>query len=367
MTSTYKYIDISSTFRNRNLYPSPSNFVLNVSGSKNVSMNPLQSEDPIVKGVPSASGYTTAVSTPVMVTLSANASALNNFYTDDYVQLGSEYGLITLYDGTTKVAIISNSFVGIYPVGTPYNIRGQLPILTSSIGAFPLSTENLINLGPLASNINNTYTGMFIYFITGIAQGKVVQITNYNGATNIATLRKPLSDCGPPSFGDIYEILQFTENNSYPLIYPGTIGFSQPVGYAIELLYLIIPNVSIKSAYGGTFSNYPYLYVTLFNDGNMHTGQTLYSNNPAASKALFKIPIGLNLKQEIFFTLRDAKQIQVVKFVPDQALRFSINFPNGEPVIFETPDNLSPLAPNPFLQISATFAIRRLDGEIVGK
>jgi hypothetical protein len=94
----------------------------------------------------------------------------------------------------------------------------------------------------------------------------------------------------------------------------------------------------------------------------MHADKVLYTNNPAAQSVLFKIPLGLQLRKETFFTLKDAKMINVAKIKLDQAMRFRLVLPDGSPIVFATPDNVGPNAPNPLLQISATFACRRIDG-----
>ena len=51
---------------------------------------------------------------------------------------------------------------------------------------------------------------------------------------------------------------------------------------------------------------------------------------------------------------------QTIKFKPNDNLYFSVRLPNGElysPVESET---FSPLEPNPYIQISAAFSIRRV-------
>jgi hypothetical protein len=90
----------------------------------------------------------------------------------------------------------------------------------------------------------------------------------------------------------------------------------------------------------------------------------LYSNNPNEQGALFRVPLGLNLRTETFFTLKDSKCIQTVKFKPDQPLHFRLTLPSGDPVIFATADNPLPQNVNPLLQISCAFAIRRIDGSL---
>jgi hypothetical protein len=127
---------------------------------------------------------------------------------------------------------------------------------------------------------------------------------------------------------------------------------------------MTVPNQTLASGYGGTLNNYPYLLLQFYNEGNMHADKVIYSNNPNEQTCLFKIPLGLNLSTETFFTLKDARMIQVVKHKLDQPLRFRLLLPDGEVVTFATSDNVPPEEINPFLQISATFAFRRIDGSL---
>src|SRR5438132_3381231 len=89
----------------------------------------------------------------------------------------------------------------------------------------------------------------------------------------------------------------------------------------------------------------------------MHAIKVIYSYNTHEQSALFKIPLGLNLKNETFFTLKDCRMIQVVKHKLDQPVRFRLLLPDGSPVIFATPDNVPPQAVNPLLQISVSLGL----------
>jgi hypothetical protein len=314
-----------------------------------------------VNGVPIQVSTTQAGSTTTSIVFSTGSNIVN-YYVNNYLQLGSEYNIIISYNNTTLTATVNTPFNSAPAAGVTYYIRKDIPIFSSTLGAG--STINSLNLGSAASSTNGHYMGYYIYFTSGSNIGSTALITSYSSNTKIATV-KPLLNT--PSTGDAYDILQFTKDNYSPLLYWGTIGFNQPVCYSMELLYLLVPNQVLASGYGGTLAQYPYLYLKIYNEGNRASDHVMSSNNPNSPEVLFMIPLGLNLKSESFFTLKDAKCIQVVKFKPDMALRFSLTLPNGDPIIFATPDNLSPLAPNPFLQISASIAIRRLDGDLAFK
>lgn len=356
--SVYKYLDLDSSWRDRVQYPNPSEYIVPVAYGPSQAQNAFQARSPISNAFPSVVSTTQAGSTTTQIILNDASSNIPDFYDGNYLQLGNEYQIITAYNALTQTATVMNAFTVAPVAGTTYYIRGAIPTLSSAIVAG--STQQVLNLGSAASSITGTYVGYYIYFTSGPNIGTSVLISVYNGSTQQATLAKALINI--PGATDTYDILQFSGDSFSPVIYSGTSGFNQPVCYSVELLYLTMPNQILSSGYGGSLNFYPYLYVQLSNSGNLHEINTIYTNNPNAQVALFKVPLGLNLRSETFFCLKDAKMIQVCKFKPDQAMHFRVYLPNGEPIVWATPDNAPPLSVNPLLQISATFGLRRIDG-----
>jgi len=360
MGSIMKYLCLDSSWRNRINYPNPADYVAQVAYGPGSALNAFQALSPVADSFPTAVGLTQAGSTTTQVVLAANSSTIVNFYNNLYLQIGTQFSIITAYNPTTQTATVATAFSVPPPAGTTYYIRGALPTLSSNLVAG--STQLILNLGLSASTVDQAYQGFYIYFTSGPNIGTATLIASYNGTTQQATLAKALAFL--PGATDAYDILQYSGDSWSPVIYSGTTGFSQPVCYSIELCYLIVPNQTIISGYGGTLNNYPYLDLALFNEGNQHADKVLYSNNPNEQSVLFRVPLGLNINTETFFTLKDSKCIQVVKLKLDQPLRFRITLPSGDPVIFATADNVPPENVNPLVQISATFACRRIDGSL---
>lgn len=357
---THKYIDVNSQFRNRNLYPSASDFVIPISlGGKNLSYNAFQSADPLIASFPiqvSTIGVGSTVDDIVLN--SPDASSIDNFYNGSYIQVGQEYRIIKKYNGGTKTATVESSFIIPPVIGDNYYIRGGVPVISSSLG--PNNDSNsILDLGAIPQQEDDYWTGYYIYFRTGANTGIASVIISSSFATNKITLGKALPNV--PLAGDEYDILQYTGDNQQPLIYTGTTTMNQPVCYAIELLNVSIPNTLLSSGYGGTPDNYPYFYVSLYSEGGNFSNSTIYSNNPSSHNAVFKVPIGLTFKTETFFTLKDCNMSQTIKFNPFTNLHFKLTLPNGDLVLFDKEDNPQYLEPNPLLQISATFGIQRLD------
>lgn len=359
--SIYKYLDLDSTYRNRIIYPNPSNFVIPISLGTSNANSALNAQAPVADAYPFVISTTQAGSSTTQIVLNSSSSTISNFYNGKYLQIGTDYRIITAYNASTNTATVESPFTSAPGAGTTYYIRDGIPILSSTLAG---GNNQVVQLGLSASSLDNSYVGYFIYFRSGAAIGQSSVIINYTGSTQTATLGKSLTAI--PVAGDAYDILQFSYDSFQPLIYNGTLGFNQPVCYSIELLYVTLPIQLMTGGYGGTFNNYPYVYLELYNEGNIHSINNLYTNNPNAQIALFKIPLG-GTCTGAFATYKDAKMIPVVKIKPDQALHFRLFLPDGSDIIFSTPDNQPPNAPNPFIQMSASFALRRIDGGIESK
>jgi len=162
----------------------------------------------------------------------------------------------------------------------------------------------------------------------------------------------------------IIEVLPYLKDNEYPLNYTGsTVSQNQAVCYEIKLVSLILPNIPLKNTIGGIIAFYPYIYVEFSNkiDPNGGNKGVIYSNNPNASKALFKVSIqDTNNPDKTSFIKLRGDGIQTIKFKPNDYLYFRVFLNDG--ILFETskPDNSPPLPPDFFVQISAEFEIRRL-------
>ena len=356
-----KYLCLDSSWRVRPLWPNPADFVIPVSyNSANSASTAFLAQSPVADAFPTVVGLTQAGSTTTQIVLAANSSSIINAYNNQYLEINGVYSLIISYLPATQTATVQTPFAAPPLAGQIYYIRSAPATLSSNL--IPGSTQLVLNLGPVAPMVNQTFQGFYVYFTSGPNVGIAVLIANYLGAAQQAILVKSLPNV--PGATDAYDILQYSVDSYSPMIYSGTTGFNQPACYSIELCYLIVPNQIITSGYGGTLNNYPYLDLALYNEGNPHANQVIYSNNPNEQACLFRIPLGLNINTETFFTLKDAKCIQVCKIKLDQPLHFRLTLPSGDPVIFATPDNVIPANINPLLQISVTLACRRIDGSL---
>jgi hypothetical protein len=132
----------------------------------------------------------------------------------------------------------------------------------------------------------------------------------------------------------------------------------------VELISLILPNLPLDNNIGGLIAFYPYLYVELSNVTAPSSGTPgiIYSNNPNAKRALFRVAIDDTPTPVIskFIKVDGDGAVQTVKFKPNDNLKIRVYLADGTLFETQTKDTTPPSFPDPFVQISAEFSIRRL-------
>lgn len=147
------------------------------------------------------------------------------------------------------------------------------------------------------------------------------------------------------------------------------LGYNKEFFCELQLKSLLLPNQKLGLTRGGTATALPYVYVQFSNlnsvsGSNTGTGNLIISNNPNSFGMTFRAVIeeyptntnNTELKQNFIRFTSDMKQ-QVWININTQ-FQFKIILPNG--ILFDviTPEFYSPNPPNPFKQISATFALK---------
>lgn len=166
----------------------------------------------------------------------------------------------------------------------------------------------------------------------------------------------------PTVGGAAINIVSYLKDNYNPLNYNGTMtSVNEAVCYEVELVSLIMPNLSLVT--GSRLVFYPFVYVELCNvtTPSGASNDIIYSNNPASNRALFIAPItDTNQPISSSFMKISSPMSQTVKFKPNDSLRFSVYLPDGR--LFRTiqTDYMSPYPPNGRLQIEAVFSVRRM-------
>ena len=139
---------------------------------------------------------------------------------------------------------------------------------------------------------------------------------------------------------------------------------SEPVCYHIRLQSLTLPNITLSTGNGNRIAFYPYVYVE-FSSNTVRPSTILFTNSPVArrSKALFLVPITniVSPDRATFVNLSGGGMVHNITITPNDNFRFSVYLPNGD--LFQTLEQETniPDFPNPNIQISAVFNMKRVE------
>jgi hypothetical protein len=291
--------------------------------------------------------------TPVPNTLFVpSGSDASNAYVGCYLYNDTQGQFVTITDYDTVYHKVIATIPGGWLPSDQYSIRAQLP----TVGHFPLaapSTTYTLNLNGIAVS-----PGLGD-FIRVVSTNEIVKVVSFDPATRIATVA-PLLDA-PLAFGEIVELLSQTSDNYKTLSYNGTsVGQHEQVSYDVSLVSGTVPNVPILNGMGGFPSDYPFLYVELY-DTNHPAQNTLFSNNHS-NKSYFKVttPTGQLINREEKFTKYTGDlSHKTIRFRPTSNFRIAWRLPSGETIRFAINDTRSPYPPNQMLQTSVLFNIKR--------
>jgi hypothetical protein len=228
----------------------------------------------------------------------------------------------------------------------PYNFASPAGVFWDTLQASPSVSQ--IQLGPLASNKNDAYKGMYIFvppygvgattifpylFTDPLFAYQWSAISSYNGTTKVATLRKPL--IAIPPVGTNYLLTWFSYDSFRSLNYVGTEVFNQPRCANISLISLQVPAfVPLSNSGGGYISDYPYVWVCLYAEKNLSYSQPIVSASPYSKEALFKCSL-IGTQPTKYLQLSSTIGSQTVAFRPNDSLRLKIILPSGEFVKFQ--------------------------------
>ncbi len=290
-----------------------------------------------------------------------NGSPGNNAYFSWYLYNESDntYRVINFYDATTKIVSVDATVGVTWADGDVFDIRKELPVIVGDVSSATLNSV-IITSPPTVgsfSSVSNFYKGDFIRVRD---TNEARRITSYDG-TNMFVV-SPAFDTLPAG---VVEILPFSYDNFNPFVYTGSqVSQQENVCYELELLDLVLPNQILDSEQGSRIAFYPYVYVELVNLSSSSAGNKniLYSNNPNSVNMLWRVAIDdISNQTSTSFIKNDCDgSCQTVKFKPNDNLHFSVRLSNGE--LFKTvlEESYSPYKPNPLIQISGMFSMKRM-------
>lgn len=310
----------------------------------------IRKEAPIVGELNNEVGQPSSLIFSLPPTFSSVPDAYRNFY----IKVGNQIGLITRY-----VTLTGNS------PGCIDDLHIYLPSNASNVNGF---------YNNMYLQINGEVRKIVSYTVSGVEPNivRIAEISSYFSGCyyvmsgDLIEIRTGfiVTPFDPPfTNGDKFEILPFSYDNHNPFVYTGS-AQQEICCYQIELVDLILPNKILNCGFGSRIAFYPYLYVEVTNISGSSSGtkNAIYSNNPNATSAVFRVPIYdvQNPIASAFVKLDGDGMIQTLKFKPNDSIFFSVRLPNGELFKILEPERYSPQQPNPDIQISALFGFKRV-------
>jgi len=403
-----KTVFVDSTYRNRNLNESQSQFVLNYNRtdldvildakSRQVAFdNKGDTYPPIGTTVTNAS----PTLGEVIVDLLGSTPDTERFYRNMIIEiaepdgtLGSKIPLVSSIESrsindyqelvdpagptTFQRVFLSMPLTTTYTTSAVWTFREETPRIRNTFVVAatlnPSASTVLINSSDIKTGIlgmgirimaPKLYTALGTDYVTTEEINMTRMIVNVEdlGTEAILTLDSPLAANigGVVTDTYVYEILKTTEAFN-PFFYSGSMCQQEEINYVVRLATLTIPNKTLTNSGGGTIINHPYLYVKLSNS-RMPTYNILNSNNPNAKTALFKVPIdddAISNTAVKFFQFTHCQMKQLVNSKIFAEFSFSVFLPNGEVLAFVENEKFQPFPPNSDVQISAKFSFKEV-------
>jgi len=287
-----------------------------------------------------------------LIQLPFTNTTFNGDYIGNFIRL--QTGGINTYKITNHININPVS----YEIINPTIIRLKFPnnVLSKTTNAYSgfniiIGTYQQIATWTFIKTVDvydffDVTIGINIPSITSINDIIFPKILTINGSIGTYTALSP------------YELIPFTRDNFSPFNFTGgTVSHQEAVCYEIELVNLTLPNLPLKTGTRIPFLPYVYVEFQSYTSGNYNI---IYSNNPKATRMLFRVAIDDISNPEIVqFIKLKSEMTQTIKFRPTDNFKFAVFLPDGSLLSTIYPENLSPLEPNPLIQVSALFSIKR--------
>ena len=267
-----KYFEVDSTFRNRNIYLNPCDFVIPVMAAQGVVAGTYQ--DPILLSTPYSGiqnytgltyiqGFTGATGSgiPVNVILDSKETLIDNFYIGSYLEIDKIPKQISQYIGITKTATIESQYPIMPSTGTEYIIRKKPSFFDTDVSIIgvnqQLNTVTSLNLlHPNPSPLKDFYKNAFITFTNGLHEGENSLVTSYTPLVNIPAFQQPTS------FGSSEFLNQYEKGYVFYPRYEGYLTNIILQAYVKDLIFSF-RTVRMRIRQGTTL-NGPIIYETTF-------------------------------------------------------------------------------------------------------
>jgi len=134
-----------------------------------------------------------------LVMLNPAESAINDYYKNWYIRIGTDLRKIIAYDGITKIATIDGIWSFIPNTNSIYTLYYTPEIYLKDF--VTVVTPSTITFGTQFNDIDDYYRGWYI-----MSNKQIVRIISYDGTTKIATIDS--NWIAVPSIGDAYHVFK---------------------------------------------------------------------------------------------------------------------------------------------------------------
>lgn len=342
-----------------------------------------QMEVQIVVRSESRPEYCIAVGRIIFITSNSGISRMELLYCGDQYVINGEYYILPVgetfrpdlgrlvvvatatgyqIESNNKTSLIGNYFMPI--LFTPeFRLDPTDPTLLqlSPNNSLPFVPNRIIN--NLSSVDANSFNGVVPIVDVFYYNDKQIILTQHLNNELYQRFQCSNIDSFPESY--YYQILPFYRDGYVSMDYRGTtVSSNQMVCYQLSVNTLILPNQILNLPFGALTSSYPYVLLEITNEtaSSGHNKSIIYSNNPNTINATFVCSISDVNSPTItkFININSDRSNQILKFKPNDNLKFRISMPDGRTFETEIKDYLPPLAPNPLLQINCLIEIVRL-------
>lgn len=327
--------------------------------------------------------YKIAVGRVVYTNSSSGISRIELLYCGDEYQTGETYYLLPMGEGfrsglaTIRVLRTAMGFK-IHPTQTNTLVGSYfMPMIFTAEFQLDPTDPTLLQINPnnsLPYTPNRTPCNISMLDANSLnGVSPIVDVFTYEGVQVILTLpvaselyqRFQCTNIGDFPEAMVFEVLPFLRDGVVNMDYRGTmVSSNQMVCYALSINTLILPNQILNLPFGSLTSSYPYVLLEITNEtaASGHNKSILYSNNPNTVSATFICSISDVNSPFItkFINISSDRSTQILKFKPNDNLRFRVSMPDGRSFETEVKDYLPPLQPNPLLQINCLVEIMRL-------
>lgn len=243
-----KYMDISSNYRNRNLYPNPCEFSVPIFPANKTSefftstyanyedliddATPISnSSKPINQNV---TGYSPD---SLHIQLDAAESTIPNFYVGTTIEIDGDFRNVVYYNEVTKQVTIESPFVAIPPPGRPYLFRRFKNFITSEIAPvnvtyvsgqqFPIVNKvssgntSVSYLSILTSNARiskSLYLNSIVRFLNGLHREQTTSIVEF-------TELIPKDGWSQPTTAGSMELISYYDSKGLSFVYSGVLNY----------------------------------------------------------------------------------------------------------------------------------------------